>query len=269
MITEDRMRVLFAEANPVPDEATFVLDEREVIAYLATLEQRSSEVPQQSSRPYQPSRYRGPAWAVAAFVAVLAVAALYFAFADDPDQVADNPPPPTTVAPDVETMTDLQIIEAGVAALYSGDAERAVELFGIEDSPAFGGGDDEDQLRDDELIRREAAYQAAIGGRLTLNCTEEVNTPGMFTCNVPYHNALTDAMGYVDSPGDLIHVVVQDGVITQFGIPNKVLQGIAHEFPQHNFLLRTVISFLEEEVESSERCGTLGRPLYEVPHAPL
>ena len=130
-------------------------------------------------------------------------------------------PTPTTVAPDPETMSDLEVIEAGVAALYSGDAERAVELFGIEDSPVWrnqAGGDDEAQIRDDDLIRQEAAYQAAIGGRLSLNCTEEVNTPGMFTCFVPYHNALTDAVGYVDSPGDRIQVVVQDGVITQFGL---------------------------------------------------
>jgi hypothetical protein len=157
-------------------------------------------------------------------------------------------PTSTTMAPDVETMTDLEVIEAGVAALYSGDAERAVELFGIEN------GDDEAQIRDDDLIRQEAAYQAAIGGRLTLNCTEEENTSGMFTCNVPYHNALTDAVGSVDSPGDFIHVVVQDGVITQFGLPRHLVQGIAHEFPEHNVILRAVVSFLREEVEGSEGC---------------
>ena len=151
-------------------------------------------------------------------------------------------------APDVETLTELEVIQTGVAALYSGDAERAVELFEIEE------GDDEAQLRDDDLIRRVAAYQAAIGGRLTLNCTEAVNTPGMFTCHVPYQNALTEAVGFVDSPGDLIHVVVQDGVITQFGLPGHLDQGVAHEFPEHNSLLRTVVSFLREEVEGSEGC---------------
>lgn len=196
----------------------------------------------------RPKRYRGPAWGVAAFVAVLAMAGLYFAFADDTDEVADNPPPPTTVAPDVETMTDLEVIEAGVAALYSGDAERAVGLFEIED------GDDEAQTRDDDQIRREAAYQAAIGGRLTLNCTEEVNRPGVFTCNVPYHNGITDAVGYVDSPGDTNRVVVQDGVITQFGIPHHLDQGVAHEFPEHSFLLNEVGNFLREQVEGHEGC---------------
>lgn len=195
----------------------------------------------------QPRRNRGPAWALAAFAVVLAVGALYVVFLSDGDQVADNPPP-TTVAPDMETMTDLEVIQAGVEALYSGDAERAVELFEIED------GDDEAQIRDDDLIRREAAYQAVIGGRLTVNCTDEVNTPGMFTCNVPYHNALTDAVGYVDSPGDPIHVVVQDGVITQFGLPHHLDQGVAHEFPEHSFLLWEVGYFLREEVEGSEGC---------------
>ena len=202
---------------------------------------------QQTPTNTQPGRYRGPAWAVAAFAAVLAVGALYLVLSGDSDEVADTPPT-TALAPDAETMTDLEVIQAGVEALYSGDAERAVELFGIED------GDDEAQARDDDLIRREAAYQAAIGGRLTLNCTEEVNTDGMFTCNVPYHNALTDAVRYEDSPGDFSHVVVQDGVITQFGLPGHLVQGVAHEFPEHNFLLRTVVSFLREEVDSSEGC---------------
>lgn len=39
-------------------------------------------------------------------------------------------PTPTTVAPAPETMSDLvEVVEAGVAALYSGDEERAVQLF--------------------------------------------------------------------------------------------------------------------------------------------
>jgi hypothetical protein len=188
---------------------------------------------------------------VAAFVAVLAVGALYLALSGDSDEVADTPPTPTALAPAAETMTDVEVIQAGVEALYSGDAERAVELFGIED------GDDEAQARDDDLIRREAAFQTAIGGRLALNCIEEVNTPGMFTCNVPYHNPLTDAAGYEYSPGDFIQVEVQDGVITQFGRWKKLVQGVAHEFPWHNFAL---VPFLREEVEGSEGCRDDSNP---------
>ena len=175
----------------------------------------------QSPRTSTPSRYRGPAWAVTAFVAVIAVATLYLAFSSDGDQVADTLPPPTTVAPEVETLTDLEVIQAGVAALYSGDAERAIELFELPD-------------RDDDQIRREAAFQAAIGGQLTLNCTEGV-APGVFSCHMPYHNALTDAIGYVDSPGDTARVVVQDGVITEFHVP------------EHEFLWSEVGGFLADQ----------------------
>ncbi len=88
---------------------------------------------------------------MAAFVAVLAAAGVLVVVNLGGDgEVADSPPPPTT-APDVETMSDLEVIEAGVAAFYSGDAERAVELFELPD-------------RTDDQIQAEAAYQAAIGG---------------------------------------------------------------------------------------------------------
>ena len=201
---------------------------------------------QQTPTTTQPGRYRGPAWAVAAFAAVLAVAAMYLAFSNTGDQVADTPPPPTTVAPDVETLTDLEVIQAGVEALYSGNAERAVEIFGIED------GDDEAQKRFDDLIRREAAFQAAIGGRLTLDCTEEVNSPGVFTCNVPYENAITDAVGG-ESPGVPYRVVVRNGVITEFGIPHHIVQGWTHEFEMGDHM-GDVASFLRQEVEGAGAC---------------
>ena len=188
---------------------------------------------QQRPTNRQSSRYRGPAWGVAAFAAILAVAGLYLAFADDSGEVADNPPPPTTVAPDVETSTDLEIIEAGVAALYSGDADRAAELFELGD------------LTDDD-IRQMSAYEKAIGGRLTVDCTER-QTPGEFTCRVPYHNTLTDAIGFSDG-GDTNPVVVNDGVITTFG------------FPEHTGMLVSVAAYLALELGSEvpEECFVLG-----------
>jgi hypothetical protein len=125
-----------------------------------------------------------------------------------------------------ETMTDLEIIDSGVTAFYSGDAERAAELFELSDRP-------------DQQIREEAAYQAAIGGRLTLNCRRQA-TPGVFTCHVPYHNAITDAINHQDG-GDTIRVVVEGGVIREFS------------FPEHSSIMVPLAAFLSQ-VEDGQAC---------------
>ena len=193
---------------------------------------------QVGTRPPRPRLGRGLAWAVAAFVVVLAVGGLYFAFSGDDGQVVDQTtvPTPTTVpAPEPETMTDLEVIEAGVAAFYSGDGERAAALFELPD-------------RTDEQVRQESAFQAAIGGQLTLNC--DPDGPGQFQCFVPYQNAPADAIGYRDSPGDNIRVVVENGQVTQF------------LFPWHTWLERDLSGFLSE-VENGQVCGQggFGHPL--------
>ena len=129
--------------------------------------------------------------------------------------------PGTTVAPttSVPTMSDLEVIEAGVAAFYSGDAERAAELFELAD-------------RTDDQIRAESAYQAAVGGRLNLRCTERAT--GSYSCSTPYRNAMTDAIGK-DGGHDVWPVVVEDGVITQFG------------FTEHSGVLIEMGTFLASE----------------------
>lgn len=123
--------------------------------------------------------------------------------------------PPTTNA----SLGDVDVIEAGVDAYYSGDAARAAELFELAD-------------RTDEQIREESAYQAAIGGRLNLSCSE--TSAGEFTCLTPYQNAMTDAIG--EGGGhDSWPVVVEDGVITQFG------------FTEHTGMLIDMGTFLASE----------------------
>jgi hypothetical protein len=125
---------------------------------------------------------------------------------------------PTTSA---STTSDLGVIEAGVAAFYSGDAERAAELFELTD-------------RTDDQIRAESAYQAAIGGQLALSCTETGSGPGSFSCSTPYTNAMTEAIG--EGGGhDVWPVVVEDGVIKQFG------------FTEHSALLIEMGTFLASE----------------------
>jgi len=125
---------------------------------------------------------------------------------------------PTTSA---SSTSDLGVIEAGVAAFYSGDAERAAELFELSD-------------RTDDQIRAESAYQAAIGGQVDLSCAETGTQPGSFSCSTPYTNAMTEAIG--EGGGhDVSPVLVEEGVITQFG------------FTEHSGLLIEMGTFLASE----------------------
>jgi len=159
-----------------------------------------------------------PASVAAALLLMTACAGAGTAATTEP---TTTPAQTTTVAPttSVPTISDLEVIEAAVAAFYSGDAERAAELFELTD-------------RTDDQIRAESAYQAAIGGRLDLSCTE--TAPGSFDCSTPYHNAMTDAIG--EGGGhDVWPVTVHDGVITQFG------------FTEHTGMLIDMGTFLASE----------------------
>lgn len=222
------------EANMAGDPLVVVAKRREG-PHMTKTESRPTE---------QPSRYRGPAWALVAFAAIVGFAAvLFIAFSGGDDPVASptpttqSPQNPTTVTPETPTTqvpapeppSGRDVIEAGVAAFYSGDGEQAAELFELED-------------RTDDEIRAESAYQAAIGGRLTLNCRETA-TPEAFSCNTPYHNSLTDAIGFVDN-GDTGPVVIEDGVITEFG------------FPEHSWMVIEIGTFLaiEGDFDGYEEC---------------
>lgn len=162
----------------------------------------------------------GPVMGLAAFAIILALGVIYYYTTQD-DETAEV----------VSPSTDLAIIEAGVAALYSGDADRAAQLFELEATP------DGDPAITDEQIRDMARYQKAIGGSLTIECTAK-ETPGEYSCRVPYHNMMTDAIGYRD-PGDRIDVVVEDGVITRFAIP------------EHSKMLVSMTAYLARELGDS------------------
>lgn len=160
---------------------------------------------------------------VAAVIAALALVGglILAATGSDDDPVPADQPEPTPTGDPAPTnaMSDLEVIEAGVNAFYSGDAERASELFELAD-------------RTDDQIRAESAYQAAVGGWLGLTCNE--TAPGSFNCTTPYRNAMTDAIG--EGGGhDVWPVTVEDGVITQFG------------FTEHSGMLLDMGTFLASE----------------------
>jgi hypothetical protein len=185
------------------------------------------EIPSQSDEHRTGSK-RVVVAALVAAATVIVLAAMVAIRSDEPTSPADQPSPtvpaasaPPTAAPTtvVPTMSDLEVIEAGVAAFYSGDAERAAELFELAD-------------RTDDQIRAESAYQAAIGGRVDLACRE--SAPGSFNCSTPYSNAMTDAIRQ-GGGRDVWPVEVEDGVITQFG------------FTEHTSLLIEMGTFLASE----------------------
>jgi hypothetical protein len=194
-----------------------------------------------------PGPGRGLVWALAAFVAVLAVAGIYLATADEDGQVAEPTPTtvaqptPTTAAP-VETMTDVETLEAGVAALYSGDGETAAELFELASA--------EEPFTDEE-IAAQAEYLGASGGRLTLNCNDSAASGDPFRCVVRHENALSDAIGYVD-PGESFVMMVRNGKIVEFPL--------SHE---HSWIRNSFVTFLalERSGEGQEECTMDGGQL--------
>jgi hypothetical protein len=191
----------------------------------------------ESAKTQAPGPGRGLAWGIAAFVVILAVAGLYFAFSGDDDQVVVDQttvPTPTTVL-EPETMTDVEIVEAGAAAVYSGDAATAAGMFDLAQSARW-------PLTDEE-IATEAAYQEAIGGHVELACTEPGTSGDTFDCVYRYGNTLTDAIGFVD-PGETFEVMVNDGQVVEF------------EFPAHSWALQSVGSFLalEGSFDGYEKC---------------
>jgi len=70
---EERVKTLFAQANPIPDADLFDLDEIDGTAYLATLEARSSEMTQLETKGQdQKEKKTATPWLIAAAVAIVA-----------------------------------------------------------------------------------------------------------------------------------------------------------------------------------------------------
>ena len=150
---------------------------------------------QQSPTSTQPSRYRGPAWAVAVFVAILAVGGLYLALADDIDQVADTPPPLTTVAQGGGS-TQVEDATAFWEAVVAGDLEAArahVDPTGAVQSFPLEIGTLEDTFD----------WYEVVGWKWTLvECV--VGDTGTVECTATARNAWSDALGVEPVPGTFV-----------------------------------------------------------------
>lgn len=218
MKTDDEIMRLFELADPARDDRVRSID---AAGYLAAIQTRSYEMKLIDTEPAAATLPHKHQWGVAAAAAaaIILIVAGVVALSHDTDQPAVPPTttsPPTT-APAVDaSAADLAVIEEGVAAFYSGNGERAAELFDLAD-------------RTDGQIRAESAYQAAIGGRVDLRCNAK--EPGLFRCSTPYHNAMTEAIN-LGGGNDSWDVTVENGVITQFG------------FTEHSAMLIDMATYL-------------------------
>lgn len=146
---------------------------------------------------------RGLGWAVAAFIAVLAVAGVYLAVGGGDGEVVDQPPSPTVVeeTPEVEAMTDVEIVEAGLAAWFSGDAATVAVLF---DVPLVSEWTEEE-------VEGELAYQALADDRVEiLECEGE----GTVQCQFLHTTWFDRPLGISDTGTAPLVFRVEDGRIT-------------------------------------------------------
>lgn len=122
MNIETQVLALFEEGNPIPDLDGLEPIDIDAAAYLATLEQRSSEMTQLDTKQkgQEQKKTVRQRWLVAAVVIILAGVALLFINQSGETPVADQPFGPDSA---------LDVSESFVAAHNAGDFDRVMVLF--------------------------------------------------------------------------------------------------------------------------------------------
>lgn len=133
MITEQRVMASLARSNPVPDVDELDLIQPGTASYLATLEQRSSEVTQLDTKTDRPAEKtkRGLLVAVAA-AAALILGVVIFLLQDDSQPSIDDPVVTTLVESGVsEDLVNARtdFLNRFGAALNSGEINDAYTMF--------------------------------------------------------------------------------------------------------------------------------------------
>ena len=234
MSTESEVMALLEEGNPATEVPETAWSETNAAAYLATLEQRSSEVTQLDTRPQrtrtEPTSQKQPPmrWLVAAAVIILAGVAFLLTNlgSDEPPVVTD--PPPTTV-PEVTSTTipeqtsttaavpepvDPRIEEGLALAIAYAEADAVLDFetkadLGIE-------------TRSPESYEVDLEFREAIGWTDAISdCAVSSSNPiGMTViCTVTQTTAFSQALGVAPAVTDRTYTVRYEGEVEFLGGP--------------------------------------------------
>jgi len=215
---ETKLRWLSERGNPVGAEELIERIEADLAGDpLVVVAKRREGTPmtktQQPPTTNQPRRYQGPAWAVAAFVVVLAVAGTYFAFAGDKPDIAGTPDDPVATATAfLEAYTTGDVDTA--AAFLAADAHF---LYGRPaDTGSFSGDFSDLGVEGLALIARfdEAVGMTWLPGPCELQSSTSAGSN--LVCPYDFHGFHSDERGLGPYSGSAYRITILDGKITSF-----------------------------------------------------
>lgn len=123
MSIEDHVLALIEEGNPVPDPEQITDAPVEPAAYLATLQERSSEVTQLDERTTTGESTQNRWWIAAAAVLIAVLGAVVFVLAQGGDEVPPATEPPTTTTPGADPQALIGTWSSGVVtAVFQQDS---------------------------------------------------------------------------------------------------------------------------------------------------
>jgi len=178
---------------------------------------------QQPPTTKRPSRYEGPVWAAAAFVAVLAVAGVYLALTDDVSDIAGAPDDPVATATAfLEAYTTGDVYKA--ATFLAADAH--FEYSRPADTGSFSGDFSDLGVEGLSLVARfdEAVGMAWLPGPCELQSS--TSDGWNVVCPYDFHGFHSDERGLGPYSGSAYRITILDGEITSF-IDSPLLDGNA------------------------------------------
>lgn len=257
MNTEDRVMAVLARANPMPEDDSLELS-TDAVTYLATLEQRSSEMTQIDTRPAEvrkPSRSR--LVAVAAGVVVVVGAALVLLTRNDKPPVvtqltSTTLATPTTI-PEATQELSPQLEEALAVATAFNLARADMDIEGMSESGIEGhvNGFFVSSL---ETIPDEFDWLMAVGWTTEVQGCEITNpdlTGTTVRCDVTHSDALSDALDQGPYEG-AYHMRVGYAGDEKLGVTineTTVTESLFMDFPSFQFTSgtwRPFVTWLED-----------------------